>query len=194
MEGNGIQMEVNNTTQLNQPEVPIYLQSVGHPGQSLNTPQREFLVRLAEEVSACFPRPIIVNIGVQLGASMASLRAGSHHATLIGIDIDYEYRCPPQDLDDFIQAVYLEVSSHVACAIFHSTPHLVFVDGGHSYKTAHDDMTCWGAKLPPGGIIAIHDLHLLQVDAAFLNWYDPSLWVEIGDNPCPGFRAFRRLP
>lgn len=177
-----------------EPFVPLYLQSVGQPGQSLNTPQRRFLVRLASMVTSTFPRPILVNIGVQLGASMACLRTGSPQGVLIGIDIDYEYRRPPRELDDFIQAVYLEMSSHVACAAFHSTPHLVFVDGGHSYNTASDDLTCWGGKLPPGGILAIHDLHLAQVYAAFMDWYNPSLWLEIKSNPCPGFRAFERLP
>jgi predicted O-methyltransferase YrrM len=35
---------------------------------------------------------------------------------------------------------------------------MVFIDGGHSIEAATADYEAWGAKMVPGGILAIHDL------------------------------------
>lgn len=35
---------------------------------------------------------------------------------------------------------------------------LVFIDGGHGQKPAHDDYDHWSPRITPGGILAIHDV------------------------------------
>ena len=35
---------------------------------------------------------------------------------------------------------------------------LVFIDGGHGQKPAHDDYDNWSPRITPGGILAIHDV------------------------------------
>ncbi|MGH9243117.1 MAG: class I SAM-dependent methyltransferase [Acidimicrobiales bacterium] len=34
---------------------------------------------------------------------------------------------------------------------------LVFIDGAHGYRAARDDVRRWGARVPPGGVMLIHD-------------------------------------
>ena len=161
-------------------------------GKSFGMPQRYFLRDLAATIEDRFSHPVIVNIGVLLGCSMAWLRAGSSEATLIGIDIDLKRRSPGPALLKYLGATLIEMDSQEACKNFEGTPHLVFVDGGHSYGVAKADFQCWSERLPIGGIIALHDLHMGQVQKAFGEWYNPDMWREVEGSPCPGFRAFER--
>lgn len=162
-------------------------------GKSFSMKQCEFLQRLAMIAEERFAHPVIVNIGVLLGCSMAWLRTGSPSCILVGIDIDLQRRHPGLSLLSYLKAILLEMDSQQASENFWSTPHLVFVDGGHSRAIAGVDMEAWSDKLPVGGIIAIHDLHMGQVKAAFDEWHDPNTWSEIDKPPCPGFRAFERV-
>jgi len=162
-------------------------------GKSFSMPQRYFLRDLAMTIESRFSHPTIVNIGVLLGCSMAWLRAGSPESTLIGIDIDLRRRCPGPALLKYLRATLLEMDSREACRSFEGVPHLVFVDGDHSYRAAGADMECWSSRLPVGGIIALHDLHMGQVMKAFGEWYNSEVWQEVGGSPCPGFRAFERI-
>ena len=162
-------------------------------GKSFSMAQRYFLRDLAATIEDRFSHPVIVNIGVLLGCSMAWLRAGSSEATLIGIDIDLHRRSPKTALLKYLRTTLIEIDSQKACRDFKGPLHLVFVDGGHSYLVAKGDMECWSSKLSIGGIIAIHDLHFGQVMKAFSEWYNPDVWQEVEGSPCPGFRAFERV-
>ena len=167
-------------------------------GKSFSMPQRYFLRDLAAIIEDRFSHPVIVNIGVLLGCSMAWLRAGSSEAILIGIDMDLHRRSPRTALLKYLRATLIEIDSQKACKDFEGplhpvgTPHLVFVDGGHSYLVAKADFECWSSRLPIGGVIAIHDLHMGQVMKAFSEWYNSDVWQEVEGSPCPGIRAFER--
>jgi len=44
-------------------------------------------------------------------------------------------------------------------ARFWKTPlSMIFIDGGHSFKTVFTDYNCWVSHLIPGGFLAIHDI------------------------------------
>lgn len=161
-------------------------------GKSMVTEQREFLKRLAEIVQARFEYPIMVNIGVLLGCSLACLRAGALDGVIVGVDINLKRRFPGLEYRAYLKTIFIECDSHEFARMFCSPVHLVFVDGSHSYEAASGDLKLWSAKIPVGGIIAIHDLHMGQVQRAFNEWYDPELWEEVEGKPCEGFRAYGR--
>jgi predicted O-methyltransferase YrrM len=49
-------------------------------------------------------------------------------------------------------------SSEVVARLWTTPLSLVFIDGGHSYKTVHTDYKCWAKHLIPGGYLLIHDI------------------------------------
>lgn len=161
-------------------------------GKSLGPRQREFLKHLAEMVQARFEYPIMVNIGVLMGCSLACLRAGSPDSVIVGVDIDLKRRHPAAEHHAYLKAVLIECDSHQFARMFRSPVHLVLVDGGHSYKVALGDLRLWSEKVPPGGIVAVHDLHMGQVQKAFKKWHDPEIWREIEGSPVEGFKAYER--
>lgn len=52
---------------------------------------------------------------------------------------------------------YVRLPSQRALATLSGPAHLVFVDGAHDYRAARDDLTGWGARLEPGGVLLVHD-------------------------------------
>ncbi len=139
-----------------------------------------------------FEYPIIINIGVLLGCSLACLRAGSPDGVVIGVDIDFEHRFPRIEYHAYLKAIFVECDSHYFARMFHNPAHLVFVDGGHSFRAALGDLRLWSEKVPAGGIVAVHDLHMKQVQRAFTAWYDPEVWREIEGSPCEKLGAYER--
>ena len=47
--------------------------------------------------------------------------------------------------------------SAAALADVDGAPALLYVDGAHRYGPAHDDLRRWGARVPPGGAMLVHD-------------------------------------
>jgi len=162
-------------------------------GKSMGPKQREFLKRLAQMAQSRFEYPIMVNIGVLLGCSLACLRAGSPGGVIVGVDINLKRRRPAAKHHAYLKAVLIECDSHQFAGMFRGPAHLVLVDGGHSYKVALGDLRLWSEKVPVGGIMAIHDLHMGQVQQAFTEWYNPKVWKKVKGNPVEGFRAYERI-
>jgi predicted O-methyltransferase YrrM len=54
--------------------------------------------------------------------------------------------------------VPLVARSTTAAQLWAAPLGMLFIDGGHSSKAAHDDFDGWHAKVMPGGVLAIHDL------------------------------------
>jgi len=48
--------------------------------------------------------------------------------------------------------------SEVAARAWATPLSLIFIDGGHSYKTVYTDYHCWAKHLLPGGYLLIHDI------------------------------------
>jgi MMP 1-O-methyltransferase len=54
--------------------------------------------------------------------------------------------------------VPLVCASSVAAKSWSTPLALVFIDGGHAFKTAWQDYTCWSGYLMAGGYLLIHDI------------------------------------
>ncbi len=62
-------------------------------------------------------------------------------------------------LSGLLETIVPIVSSSEVVARLWTTPlSLVFIDGGHSYKTVNTDYECWAKHLIPGGSLLIHDI------------------------------------
>ena len=62
-------------------------------------------------------------------------------------------------LSGLLETIVPIVSSSEVVARLWTTPlSLVFIDGGHSYKTVNTDYECWAKHLIPGGYLLIHDI------------------------------------
>lgn len=129
------------------------------PGPSVTRAEREWLKGLAMGVECEFPSPTFVNIGVWCGCTMHCLRAGSPSATLYGIDIDYETRKPVNT--GLLKAEFIEADSGSYTIEW---PHLVFIDGDHSYEGVKRDIDNWAPQLVKGGIMAFHDYNPTPTD------------------------------
>ena len=122
------------------------------PGASVTPEEREFLKAVAGVVSRVNPHPLIVNIGVWHGATLACLRAGAPHARIIGVDIDFTTnRLLFEDFEPLhgdSREVYAQVPDHID---------LLFIDGDHHYEVVREDIANWLPKVRPGGIVVFHD-------------------------------------
>ncbi len=49
-------------------------------------------------------------------------------------------------------------SLNVASLVADDSIAFVLVDGDHRYEAAYDDMTAWGHKVAPGGLMVMHDI------------------------------------
>ncbi|MGH2802011.1 MAG: class I SAM-dependent methyltransferase [Thermoleophilaceae bacterium] len=52
---------------------------------------------------------------------------------------------------------HLRVTSREALGAVDGDTQLVYVDGAHRYGPARDDLAGWGARVPPGGTLMVHD-------------------------------------
>jgi Methyltransferase domain len=52
---------------------------------------------------------------------------------------------------------HVRLRSRAALAAVEGPAQLVYVDGSHSYGPARDDIVGWGRRVPPGGVLLIHD-------------------------------------
>lgn len=61
-------------------------------------------------------------------------------------------------LDEVV--VPIITKSHIAAKDWATSLGLVFIDGGHSYKTVMTDYECWYRHLLTGGFLVFHDIYL----------------------------------
>jgi len=133
----------------------------------LRADEREELVRLARDIGEN-ESAVIVNIGVEYGASIACFRAGNSVAHVIGIDIDCskfidnDYSCQLIEADSFKMSIGWDTGVD-----------LLFIDGDHSYEGVKRD-TEWIKFSRKGGYVIFHDCY---------DFDDPSLEVH---GVCPG--------
>lgn len=113
---------------------------------------------------------IIVNIGVEYGASLACLRVGNPSSRLIGIDID----CSKVANETIGRQCELKEgnSSELVKKWTGLEIDLLFIDGDHSYEGVKKDLA-WLKYVRPGGYVIFHDCY---------DFDDPSKVHEV----CPG--------
>lgn len=157
-----------------------YLEAAG----VLTEDERKILKALSTLVTWRFDHPVIVNIGVQRGASLHCLRAGSPTERLIGIDVDYEKI--PMEGDP--HAVLICGRSQDAYEWLVNPIHLAFIDGGHGYDDVLQDAKRWATRIVPKGFLAFHDYTPERLDsypkihgqiaAAVEDWQNTPEWAD----------------
>ena len=166
-------------------------------GQVLLIDERRWLKATAEKIQTKFGSPVIVNIGVFRCASMYCLRAGAPKAKLVGVDIK------PCDvkIDPGLKAQFIIADSAKCHDRVKPPVHLLVIDGDHNYRAVKADLAGWVPKIPPGGIVAVHDYaplpkHLVLlpelegVRRAVSEWAEKAKWERL---PAPdSLAAFRR--
>lgn len=153
----------------------------------LKIEEREALFRLAGNV----PRNgVILNIGIEYGASMICLRAGNESARLIGIDLNTNKLTLPDEFN--LNAGIMSGDSGEIARGWSEHLDLLFIDGDHGYRGVTLD-TQYADFLMPDGIVMFHDCYdwtdtdkthrlVPGVIAAVDDWFssvDKSAWIEL---------------
>lgn len=55
----------------------------------------------------------------------------------------------------------------------------LLVDGSHDTDSCYFDLSHWGALVPPGGIVAVHDRTFNTVRRAMENFFDEFHWLTL---------------
>jgi hypothetical protein len=97
--------------------------------------------------------PVIVNIGVESGASIVCLHHGAPSASIIGIDIDMS-KSEVNDLPVF----FVETDSGPYAEAWDRDIDLLFIDGDHTYEGVKADLA-WTKHVKKGGHIVFHDCY-----------------------------------
>jgi hypothetical protein len=135
--------------------------------------------RLWDAAQRVAPGGLIVEIGSFRGRSTIILALASDAATtIVAIDphgggdrgpneIAPDQARGEQDNSAFRQNLrdagvdgrvrHVRAMSSTALGDVASTIDLLYVDGAHRYAPARDDIGSWGARVPPGGTLLIHD-------------------------------------
>lgn len=123
----------------------------------LTNAERQFLFDRAKALS---PDAIIVNVGVEYGASIVCLLAGNPTATVVGIDLDIsKYEGPrPRNLV-LLQGDSFYYSRNWPFEKFD----FIFVDGDHSYESVLKDCE-FSYLVAKWGTMAFHDCYAWPPD------------------------------
>lgn len=114
----------------------------------LSLGERDLLKRLA----AMVPQDgIILNIGVEYGASLVCLRAGNPTAKIIGIDLDNS-KCEVKGVADQL----VTGNSQEIINDWDTRCNLIFIDGEHTFKGVISDLE-FSDLSRVGDLVALHD-------------------------------------
>ncbi len=113
----------------------------------LTANERQALVDLARG------KQVIVNIGVEYGASLHCFSQGSPSALIVGVDIDIS-----KAEVDGLPVVLVEADSTEYVKVWDREIDLLFVDGDHSYEGVTKDLA-WLDWLRVGGVVIFHDCY-----------------------------------
>ncbi len=131
------------------------------PGAAMTKKEREIIRKVAAKAHRVFDSESVltfVNIGVEYGASLHCLRAGSDKATIFGIE-----KAKSKLIGDPRAMVIRADSTDLTTVAQVEGPvHVLLIDGGHEYDIVLDDATLWAPKVPIGGFVIFHDYHNIQ--------------------------------
>jgi cephalosporin hydroxylase len=131
--------------------------------------------------AACLCQSRVLNIGVEMGASVAALHTGNPYF-LDAIDIDLSNLDFAKD--DLPGVIFIEADSHTY-DFSDRTYGLIFIDGDHSYGGVKADIENILPQLEKGGTVIFHDcydyadptaVHRLcpGVNQAVEEWYEAN--------------------
>lgn len=119
----------------------------------LTDKEREALKWYAKRIAP--GNPLIVNIGVEYGASVVCLKTGSPHGIILAVDIDIS-KCEAGPIAYYIQSDSGKLVSDWVHFTRGKTVDLLFIDGDHSYEGVAKDLV-WTWWVRPNGVVIFHD-------------------------------------
>jgi hypothetical protein len=151
------------------------------------------------------PEPMVVNIGVEYGASLACLAAGMYSGLLIGVDIDVS-----KDESES-GALLIQMDSGVFVSTWprltggHVGINLLFIDGDHSRDGVTRDLP-WTWWVMVNGVVIFHDCYewppapprTVRPVSPYVNevvseWYDANRDTFSEEDHVDSMRIFRRI-
>lgn len=122
----------------------------------LTEQERELLVNTARRKRATTPS-LIVNIGVEYGASVVCLREGNKNAVILALDIDMSKKeCG--DIAYYIEADSGKFVRDWLAITGGKFVDVLFVDGDHTYEGIIKDLV-WTWWIRVGGVVVFHDCY-----------------------------------
>lgn len=107
----------------------------------------------------------IVEIGLGWGESAALFLAATHGRHVRVISVDSHPRREVQDRITARGGRVIARTSHAAARAYARTSapiDLLFIDGGHSFHDAFNDVQAWVPLIRRGGIVALHDYDIAE--------------------------------
>ena len=140
----------------------------------LTADERETLKHYAELAQTESNRPLIINIGVEYGASLHCFRAGSLLADIVGVDLDVS----KLDGDPRAELIAGDSTDKNTADQAGEACDILFVDGGHAAGNVTDDIRLWSPKVIKGGIMLFHDYSPLDMHSGVVQavdtWYSKN--------------------
>jgi len=151
-----------------------------HVAGLISPDERKFLRDVSARVEQEFEEPVIVNLGVLLGASCYCCRAGSPNAKLFGVDINgWERLEDTPEMREILNMTLLVGDTRKIYDQFDTPTHFMFVDACHNYNYVKPDIINWVLpNIVVGGYVAFHDAYY-EKDQAF---YTSCLGVQTAVN------------
>ena len=171
------------------------------PGAAMTVRERLFLNTLAEDVAERFACPLILNIGVEYGASIHCFHAGAPEAEIIGIDLNNSKMIA----NPGAALITADSTADSTQRLLEGEISLLLVDGGHTHDVVLQDATKWGARVAVGGVIVFHDYTDIQtmeilknmikgVRPAVDEWFQKVTRYDWDELPAPdSMKAWRRV-
>lgn len=121
----------------------------------LTDQERESLRWYAKRIAP--GNPLIVNIGVEYGASVVCFRTGSPVGVILAIDIDTTKQ-ESGPIAYYVQANSGQLGRDWQVITKGRLIDILFVDGDHSYEGVINDLV-WTFWVRPGGTVIFHDCY-----------------------------------
>lgn len=168
------------------------------PFSALTKGERARIIAVARETVERFgPGAVMVNIGVEHGCSLHCLRAGADEAVIYGIDLNVTRLIGEPG------ARLMKGNSNKLWRKFSREVHLLFVDGGHDYRSVKGDLA-WLDFIVRGGLAIFHDFHDIHggkcpwirgVNVAVSEWAALACWGDCWKavDRADSMQSYRRL-
>ena len=116
----------------------------------IDTEERELLQKVTVLAVKQFgTEPVLVNLGVFLGASCYALRAGSLTAKLFGVDINgWDRLQDTPELRAVLNMPLIQGDSRVVVKDFQKPIHVLFVDDVHNFDFVDAHCKAWAQMIP----------------------------------------------
>jgi len=156
---------------------------------------REMIKAYTDLAASRFDPCVVVQIGIEHGASVYCSRAGASGAVIYGIDLIGDNQLEgTEEQKKELNLKVIRGNSHEVWKDFQEPIHFLFIDGDHHYEHVSQDVQDWTPKVVIGGIVGFHDAKVVDwtpfVTKAIDEWLNDS-WEELpGSKLC---RFFRRV-